>query len=96
MRAPGSTRWATPPRRCRPARRATGTGSNTVLTLKGFAAFVVTGYSLPGFSASDWLKSANNTCSYKCIDGYFTKALIPGTASEGGTYLGAAAVGLSG
>ena len=76
--------------------KATGTGSNTVLTLKGFAAFVVTGYSLPGFSASDWLKSANNTCSYKCIDGYFTKALIPGTASEGGTYLGAAAVGLSG
>lgn len=74
----------------------TGTGSNVVFTLKGFAAFVVTGYSLPGFSASDWLKSANNTCSYKCIDGYFTKALIPGASSEGGTYLGAAAVGLSG
>jgi Flp pilus assembly protein TadG len=76
--------------------KTTGTGSNTVLTLKGFAAFVVTGYSLPGFSASDWLKSSNNSCSYKCIDGYFTKALIPGTASQGGTYLGAAAVGLAG
>ena len=57
---------------------------------------MVTGYSLPGFTASDWLKSSNNTCSYKCIDGYFTKALIPGTASEGGSYLGAAAVGLTG
>jgi hypothetical protein len=74
----------------------TGTGSNTVLTLKGFAAFVVTGYSLPSFSASDWLKSSNNNCSYKCIDGYFTKALVPGASSEGGTYLGAATIGLSG
>jgi Flp pilus assembly protein TadG len=76
----------------------TGTGSNAVFTLKGFAAFVVTGYSLPSFSASDWLKSANNSCSYKCIDGYFTKALIPasGGTSTGGTYLGAAVVGLTG
>ena len=78
--------------------KTTGTGSNTVFTLKGFAAFVITGYSLPSFSASDWLKSSNNTCSYKCIDGYFTKALVPGTggAASSGTYLGAAAIGLSG
>ncbi len=76
----------------------TGTGNNTVFTLKGFAAFVVTGYSLPGFSASDWLKQANNNCTFKCIDGYFTKALIPATggANEGGTYLGAAVIGLTG
>jgi Flp pilus assembly protein TadG len=76
----------------------TGTGSNTVLALKGFAAFVVTGYSLPSFSASDWLKSSNNTCSYKCIDGYFTKALIPasGGTSTTGTYLGAAVIGMTG
>ncbi len=76
----------------------TGTGSNTVFTLKGFAAFVVTGYSLPGFSASDWLKPSNNSCSFKCIDGYFTQALITGTGgvSEGGTYLGAAVIGLTG
>jgi Flp pilus assembly protein TadG len=73
-----------------------GTGSNTVFTLKGFAAFVVTGYSLPGFFASDWLKNSNNSCSYKCIDGYFTKALIPGASSGGGTYLGASGLGLSG
>ena len=74
----------------------TGTGSNVVFKLKGFAAFVVTGYSLPGFSASDWLKNSNNSCSYKCIDGYFTKALLPGSSGEGGTYLGAAVVGLTG
>jgi Flp pilus assembly protein TadG len=74
----------------------TGTGSNTVFTLKGFAAFVVTGYSLPGASASDWLKPSNNSCSFKCIDGYFTKALIPGTGVGSGIYLGAAAVGLTG
>ena len=29
---------------------ATGNGSNGSYTLKGFAAFVITGYSLPGFS----------------------------------------------
>jgi Flp pilus assembly protein TadG len=76
----------------------TGTGSNTVLALKGFAAFVVTGYSLPSFSASDWLNSSNNTCSFKCIDGYFTKALIPasGGTSTTGTYLGAAVIGITG
>lgn len=75
-----------------------GTGANTVFTLKGFAAFVITGYSLPGFFASDWLNPANNTCSFKCIDGYFTKALVPGSAgaSQGGTYLGASVVGISG
>ncbi len=76
----------------------TGSGSNAVATLKGFAAFVVTGYSLPGFSASDWLNSSNNSCSYKCIDGYFTKQIIPATGgiNEGGTYLGAAVIGLTG
>jgi len=77
----------------------TGTGNNTVFTLKGFAAFVVTGYHLPGFTASDWLNPSNNCSgSSKCINGYFTKALIPanGGANEGGTYLGAAVIGLTG
>jgi Flp pilus assembly protein TadG len=76
----------------------TGTGSNTVFTLLGFAAFVVTGYSLPGFTASDWLNPANNTCSFKCIDGYFTHELIPpGSGSgQGGTYLGAALISITG
>jgi Flp pilus assembly protein TadG len=74
----------------------TGTGSNTVYTLKGFAAFVVTGYSLPGFSASDWLKPSNNICSFKCIDGYFTQEIITGGGGDSGRYLGAASVALSG
>jgi Flp pilus assembly protein TadG len=38
-------------------------GGAPFFTLKGFAAFVVTGYSLPSFSASDWLNSNNNSCS---------------------------------
>jgi len=76
--------------------KVSGTGSNAYFTLKGFAAFVVTGYSLPGLYASDWLNPFNNLCSYKCIDGYFTKALIPGASNSGGTYLGASGLGLSG
>jgi Flp pilus assembly protein TadG len=78
----------------------TGTGSGTVFTLKGFAAFVVTGYHLPSFSASDWLNSKNDCKGSinKCINGYFTRALIPATAGAGGAgqYLGAAVIGLTG
>jgi Flp pilus assembly protein TadG len=76
--------------------KVSGTGSNAVFTLKGFAAFVVTGFSLPGFTVSDWLNPANSNCSYKCIDGYFTKALIPGGNSGSGAYLGASGFGLTG
>jgi Flp pilus assembly protein TadG len=77
----------------------TATGSNTVFTLKGFAAFVVTGYHLPSVSVSDWLNSKNDcTGSHKCINGYFTQALIPATGGAGGVgqYLGAAVIGLTG
>jgi Flp pilus assembly protein TadG len=77
----------------------TGTGNNVVFTLKGFAAFVVTGYHLSGFNASDWLVPKNDcNGNRKCINGYFTKALIPATggANPGGTYLGAAVIGLTG
>lgn len=77
---------------------ATGTGSNTKFTLKGFAAFVVTGYQIPSGSRSDWLNSANSTCSFKCIEGYFTHALVTGAGagSGNGTNLGAVVTGLSG
>ncbi len=52
-------------------------------------AFVMTGYKLPGASASDWLNPANNCSgSSKCIDGYFTRGIIPSTGSMGGTCLG--------
>jgi hypothetical protein len=75
----------------------TGTGANTVYTLKGFAAFVITGYSLPGFFASDWLNPANNcTGSDKCINGYFTQGLIPTPGQIGGPNLGADVIRLSG
>ena len=75
----------------------TGTGANSVYTLKGFAAFVVTGYHLPGASASDWLNPANDCSgSNKCINGYFTQGLIPSTGSLGGTYLGAAIIKITG
>jgi len=75
----------------------TGTGTNALYTLKGFAAFVVTGYHLPGFTASDWLNPANNCKgSDKCINGYFTQGLIPSAGSIGGTNLGATIIVLSG
>src|SRR5262249_49213042 len=75
----------------------TGTGAGSVYTLKGFAAFVVTGYHLPGASAPDWLDSANDCKgSDKCINGYFTQGLIPYTSSLGGTYLGAALIKITG
>jgi hypothetical protein len=66
---------------------ATGNGTSSVYNLKGVAAFVVTGYNVPGngmFAGyPDWLNSAN-TCtgnSY-CIDGYFVSE--PGTLSSSG------------
>ncbi|HXP19692.1 MAG TPA: TadE/TadG family type IV pilus assembly protein [Streptosporangiaceae bacterium] len=75
----------------------TGNGANGVYTLKGFAAFVITGYSLPGFSASDWLNPANNCKgSDKCINGYFTQGLMPTDGSIGGQYLGASIIKLTG
>ena len=75
----------------------TGTGTNATYTLKGFAAFVVTGYHLPGSTQPDWLNPANNCKgSDKCINGYFTQGLIPSTGSVGGPNLGASIIVLSG
>ncbi len=75
----------------------TGTGSNALYTLKGFAAFVITGYQLPGSSAADWLNPANSCPGpAECIDGFFVRALIPATAQVGGPDLGALEVKLSG
>ena len=75
----------------------TGTGNNGVYALKGFAAFVITGYHLPGFSASDWLNPANDCKgSTFCINGYFTQGLIPTPGTVGGPNLGADIIVLSG
>jgi Flp pilus assembly protein TadG len=77
--------------------KITGTGAGSVYALKGFAAFVVTGYHMPGASASDWLNPAND-CSGadKCINGYFTQGIIPSGSSPGGAYLGAAVIRITG
>jgi len=72
-------------------------GTNARYTLKGFAAFVITGYHLPGFSASDWLNPANDCKgSDKCINGYFTQGLIPDPGTIGGQNLGAHVIQLTG
>jgi Flp pilus assembly protein TadG len=81
-----------------------GTGSNITYTLEGLGAFVVTGWNLPGFTAASTLTnqdycakpSAGNGNSDTCIYGYFTKALVPGTAEIGGPDLGANVVALIG
>ena len=71
--------------------------AGAVYTLKGFAAFVVTGYQLPGAAASDWLNPANNcTGSAECINGFFVRALIPATGPVGGPDLGATEIRLGG
>jgi putative Flp pilus-assembly TadE/G-like protein len=72
-------------------------GNNGVYTLKGFAAFVITGYNLPGFQANDWLNPANNCKgSDKCINGYFTQGLVPFPGTIGGPPLGASIIQLTG
>jgi Flp pilus assembly protein TadG len=77
--------------------KVTGTGTNVVFTLKGFAAFVITGYHLSGFSVSDWLDPKNDCKgSDFCINGYFTQGLIPSSGSVGGPNLGATIIVLSG
>jgi hypothetical protein len=78
-------------------------GGTPSYTVKGFADFVVTGYnlptgpSLPNFFASDWL-NPSNTCNGTnyCINGYFTRGVIPSTGNFNGTYLGAAEIDLTG
>jgi Flp pilus assembly protein TadG len=77
--------------------KVTGTGTNAVFSLKGFAAFVITGYRLPGFNASDWLNPKNDCKgSDFCINGFFTQGLIPSSGSIGGPNLGATIIVLSG
>jgi len=75
----------------------TGTGSNGVYTLQGFAAFVVTGYHLPGFSTPSWLTGkVPCTGSDKCISGFYTQGLIPGGGTAGGPSMGATVIQLTG
>jgi hypothetical protein len=72
----------------------TGQGSGAAYDLKGFAAFVVTGYNLDGISDPDRL-SGQDDCT-GCISGYFTQGVIPYTGSLGGTNLGVSVINLTG
>jgi hypothetical protein len=102
----------------------TGTGNNVLYTLKGFAAFIITGWDFtsgnsgwsnnggtvkePSLVALSEGNNANqsNYChkplvasnSDVCVDGFFTKALIPASAlpTGGGQNLGAIKVSLVG
>ena len=66
-------------------------------TLQGFADFVVTGYSLSGFDASDWLNPANScTPAETCLNGYFVQGVIPVTGNITGTNLGVSVIDLTG
>lgn len=76
------------------------TGKNGNYHLEGFAAFVVTGYHLTGDpkrDRSDWLNS-DNDCkgSNRCINGFFTKALVPTVGTTGGPDMGATIIQLTG
>jgi hypothetical protein len=74
-----------------------GTGTNGTYTLAGFAAFVVTGYHLPSFTATDWLDSTKDCKGNdKCVNGFFTQALMPSIGTIGGPNLGATIIQLAG
>ncbi len=74
-----------------------GNGAVPRYTIAGFAAFVVTGWDLPGSRARSTL-TGRSTCdsSTTCIFGYFTRATVPGGGPTGGPDLGAYTVGLVG
>jgi len=73
-------------------------GSNATYTLKGFAAFVITGYNLPSMSAKDWVTGSVPNCGggNSCIRGFFTSALVNTSGSLGGTNLGLSIMKLTG
>jgi len=72
-------------------------GGPPTYTLKGFADFVVTGYNLPNFFASDWLDPANDCqgTTY-CLNGFFTHGVGPYTGDLSGTDLGVSVIELTG
>ncbi|MEV1287635.1 pilus assembly protein TadG-related protein [Micromonospora sp. NPDC049679] len=76
----------------------TGQGSNTRYHLAGFAAFVLTGYKLSGFSAPSSL-TGQQPCggSQRCLYGYFTRGLVPTAIGQiGGPEMGVSIVKLVG
>jgi Flp pilus assembly protein TadG len=80
--------------------KITGSGASAVYNLLGIAAFVVTGYNIPGSSFTsytDWLNSANQcTGTTYCINGYFVNDLVPFTGSFSTASVGLNAIKLAG
>jgi hypothetical protein len=65
-------------------------------TVTGWAAFVVTGWTLPGsIVPSPTLTSCGATVTY-CVYGHFSRAVVPGGGRTGGPDLGAHIVALTG
>jgi hypothetical protein len=79
-----------------------GRGNEKVLykstyTIAGFAAFVLTGWDVPGSSeVSSLTKQRYCSGSDTCLYGYFIKGLLPATGTIGGPDLGASIVSLVG
>lgn len=85
--------------------QATGTGTNGNYHVLGFAAFYLSGYSIPGAHPNKWPSPVGgHLCSGsdKCIYGWFTQDLVPNSGALGGDpanpppYLGASVVVLDG
>ena len=69
-----------------------GNEGNAQYTAWGFAAFVVTGWHLPG---SDQPSATGTSCGGGrkfCVSGYFTQTIVPGGGAIGGPDLGARVV----
>lgn len=76
---------------------AGGTGHNGYYHLKGFASFVVTGYNLPGFTATSNLTGLRPCIGdIKCVSGYFTRDLVTTATALGGPEMGATTVQMFG
>lgn len=74
-----------------------GGGARATYTVQGFAAFVVTGWHLPG--SNDPSRDPTSTCATggnACVYGHFTQALLTGGGAIGGRDLGAHIVALVG
>jgi Flp pilus assembly protein TadG len=72
-------------------------GANIQYHLAGFAAFVLTGYNLSGFSAPSSL-TGRQPCSgsQRCLSGWFVRTLTAGTGDFGGPEMGVSIVKLVG
>jgi hypothetical protein len=79
--------------------QASGTGTGGQYRIKGFAAFYLSGYTLPGAHPTTVNPPGTVTkCkgSDKCIYGWFTQGLVPTGGQIGGPSMGAKVVALTG